>query len=162
LQVDLNLPDRLGASFVDSDGQKKIPVMLHRALFGSLERFAGILIENFGGRLPFWLAPLQVVVAPIVSDVDDYAKSVVAALRKAGLRAEADLRNEKINYKIREHSLTKVPVILVVGKREMEQGAVSMRRLGEGEPKGLDMPLAEAVALLKRDGRTPLEIQADA
>ena len=162
LQVDLNLPDRLGASFVDSDGQKKIPVMLHRALFGSLERFAGILIENFGGRLPFWLAPLQVVVAPIVSDVDDYAKSVVAALRKAGLRAEADLRNEKINYKIREHSLTKVPVILVVGKREMEQGAVSMRRLGEGEPKGLDMPLAEAVTLLKRDGRTPLEIQADA
>ena len=125
------LPERLDAEYVGEDGARHRPVMLHRAILGTFERFIGILIENYAGRFPLWLAPRQVVVAPIVSEADDYAEEVVAALRAAGLRAEADLRNEKINYKVREHSLAKVPVILAVGHREVEDRTVSLRRLGE-------------------------------
>ena len=130
LQVDMNLPERFDASYVGEDGEKHRPVMLHRALFGSLERFTGILIEHYAGKLPFWLAPLQVVVATITSDADDYAKTVAARLRAAGLKVETDLRNEKINYKVREHSHAKVPAMAVVGKREAEEGTVALRRLG--------------------------------
>src|SRR5690606_27165993 len=126
LQVDLNLPGRLGATYVGEDGQKHVPVMLHRALFGSLERFTGILIEHYAGRFPLWLAPEQVVVATITSKADDYAYDVLKTLRAAGLRAEVDIRNEKINYKVREHSLAKTPVMLVVGEREAEKRTVSM------------------------------------
>jgi threonyl-tRNA synthetase len=129
-QVDFNLPSRLGAFYIDADSEKKTPVMIHRAMFGSLERFTGILIENFAGHLPLWLSPLQVVVSTIVSDADAYAREALALLKAAGLRAETDLRNEKINYKVREHSLAKVPVMLVVGKREAEECTVSVRRLG--------------------------------
>ena len=130
LQVDMNLPERFDASYVGEDGEKHRPVMLHRALFGSLERFTGILIEHYAGKLPFWLAPLQVVVATITSDADDYAKTVAAKLKAAGLKVETDLRNEKINYKVREHSHAKVPAMAVVGKREAEEGTVALRRLG--------------------------------
>ena len=130
-QVDPNLPERLGAAYVGEDGAKHRPYMLHRACLGSFERFIGILIENSAGKLPFWLAPRQVVVASIISDADDYVLEVVAALKAAGVRAEADLRNEKINYKVREHSVGKVPVILAVGAREVEERTVTLRRLGE-------------------------------
>ena len=130
LQVDLNLPGRLGATYIGEDGQKKTPVMLHRALFGSLERFAGILIEHYAGHLPFWLSPLQIVVATITSDSDDYADDILNRLRNKGLRVEKDIRNEKIGYKIREHSSAKIPVILVIGKKEAENNTVSVRRLG--------------------------------
>jgi threonyl-tRNA synthetase len=130
IQVDLNMPMRLGAFYIGPDGEKTVPVMIHRAMFGSLERFTGILIEHQAGHLPLWLSPVQVMVAPIVSDADAYATKVLEALKRAGLRAEADLRNEKINYKVREHSLAKVPVMFVVGKREAEEGTVSVRRLG--------------------------------
>ncbi len=130
-QVDFVLPERLDANYIAEDGAKHRPVMLHRATLGSFERFIGILIENSAGRLPFWLAPRQVVVASIVSDADDYVHEVVAALRKAGVRAEADIRNEKINYKVREHSVGKVPVILACGQREVDERTVSLRRLGE-------------------------------
>ncbi len=129
-QVDFNLPERFGAFYVDKDGQKKTPVMVHRAICGSMERFTGILIEHFAGHFPLWLAPTQVVVATITSDADDYAREVVAKLRAAGLRAELDLRNEKINLKVREHSLAKVPVLLVAGKKEAAESTVSIRRLG--------------------------------
>ena len=131
LQVDLNLPERLGATYVAEDGQKKIPVMLHRALFGSLERFTGILIEHYSGHLPLWLSPKQIVVATITSDTDDYAKEVRKKLLYAGLRVDLDLRNEKIGYKIREHSNAKIPIILAVGKKEEENKTVSIRRLGK-------------------------------
>jgi threonyl-tRNA synthetase len=131
LQVDFNLPERFNTTYVAASGEKLAPVMLHRALFGSLERFTGILIENHAGRLPFWLAPRQVVVASIVSDADDYVHQVVETLKARGIRAEADIRNEKINYKVREHSLAKVPVILACGMKEVEEGTVSIRRLGE-------------------------------
>ena len=131
LQVDSNLPDRLDASYIGADGEKHRPVMLHRATLGSFERFIGILIEEHAGKLPFWLAPRQVVVASIISDADDYVHEVVAALKAAGVRAEADIRNEKINYKVREHSLGKVPIILACGAREVEERTVSVRRLGE-------------------------------
>ncbi len=131
LQVDTNLPERLDASYVGQDGARHRPVMLHRAVLGSFERFIGILIENFAGRLPLWLAPRQVVVATIVSEADAYATEVAAALTAAGLRTDADLRNEKINYKVREHSLAKVPVILAIGAREVAERTVSVRRLGE-------------------------------
>jgi len=131
LQVDYNLPERFGSTYVTQSGEKQAPVMLHRALFGSLERFTGILIENWEGKLPFWLAPRQVVVASITSDADDYVNEVVKTLKAAGVQAEADIRNEKINYKVREHSLGKVPVILAVGHREVEERTVSVRRLGE-------------------------------
>src|SRR6187397_3269114 len=130
IQVDLNMPMRLGAFYIGPDGEKTVPVMIHRAMFGSLERFTGILVEHYAGHLPLWLAPVQAMVATIVSDADAYAGDVLEALRKAGLRAEADLRNEKINYKVREHSLAKVPVLLVVGKREAEEKTVSVRRMG--------------------------------
>ena len=145
-QVDFNLPARFGAFFVDSDGEKKTPVMIHRAMFGSLERFTGILLENTAGHLPLWLAPVQAVVATIVSDADQYAHEAARALRKAGLRVETDLRNEKINYKVREHSLRKSPVMLVVGKREAEERKVSIRRLGSD--KSTVMTLDEAIATL--------------
>ena len=130
-QVDAQLPGRLGAEYVGEDGMKHMPYMLHRAVLGSFERFIGILIENYAGKLPFWLAPRQVVVASIVSDADDYVRELVAALQKAGVRAEADTRNEKINYKVREHSLGKVPVILAIGMKEVEERTASVRRLGE-------------------------------
>ncbi len=152
LQVDLNLPGRLGASFIDADSNRQIPVMLHRALFGSLERFTGILIEHYAGKLPLWLAPVQAVIAPIVSDADGYAAEVAALLRAAGVRVETDLRNEKINYKIREHSLAKVPVIVVVGKREAENRQVTLRRLGEEKQKTLG--LQEAITLLEAEAKT--------
>jgi len=130
LQVDLNLPGRLGASFVDKDGTKKVPVMLHRALFGSLERFIGILIENYEGKLPFWLSPAQVVVCPISEENNEYVKKLFEDLFKEGIKCEVDLRNQKINYKIREHSLAKVPYILVCGKKEEDNKTVTIRKLG--------------------------------
>ena len=130
LQVDLNLPSRLGATFVDKDGTKKVPVMLHRALFGSLERFIGILIENYAGKLPFWLSPTQAVVCPIAEENNDYVKKLFEDLFKEGIQCEMDLRNQKINYKIREHSLAKVPIIIVCGKKEIADNTVTVRRLG--------------------------------
>jgi threonyl-tRNA synthetase len=130
LQVDLNLPNRLGATFVDKDGTKKVPVMLHRALFGSLERFIGILIENYAGKLPFWLSPTQAVVCPIAEENNDYVKKLFEDLFKEGIKCEVDLRNQKINYKIREHSLAKVPMIIVCGKKEVADNTVTVRRLG--------------------------------
>lgn len=145
-QVDFVLPERLDATYIGEDGAKHRPVMLHRALLGSFERFIGILIEEHAGKLPFWLAPRQVVVATIVSDADDYALEVVAALKAAGVRAEADLRNEKINFKVREHSVGKVPVILALGAREVAERTVTARRLGEN--KTSVTPLAEIVAEL--------------
>jgi threonyl-tRNA synthetase len=152
-QVDFNLPQRFGAFYVDKDGEKKTPVMVHRAICGSMERFLGILLENYAGALPLWLAPVQVVVATIVSDADRYALDLVNRLKAAGLRAEADLRNEKINYKVREHSLAKVPVILVTGKREMEEGSVNMRRFGSQEQKSLRFE--DALKGLKEDATPP-------
>ncbi|THD84623.1 threonine--tRNA ligase [Aliigemmobacter aestuarii] len=148
LQVDFVLPERLDANFVAEDGMKHRPVMLHRATLGSFERFIGILIESHAGKLPFWLAPRQVVVASIVSDADPFVAEVVSALTAAGVRAEADTRNEKINYKVREHSVGKVPVILAVGMKEVEERTVSVRRLGETrtETKSLDQIVAELTA----------------
>lgn len=154
LQVDFVLPERLDAAYVAEDGSKKRPVMLHRAILGSFERFIGILIENFSGRFPLWLAPVQVVVTTIVSDADDYAREVQAALRAAGLRAELDLRNEKINYKVREHSVAKVPVLLVVGKREAENRAVAIRRLGGSDQE--IVALDQAVATLAKESAPPV------
>ncbi len=152
-QVDFNLAGRLGAFYIDEHSNKKTPVMIHRAMFGSLERFTGILIENFAGHFPLWLSPLQVMVCTIVSDADAYALQVVEALKAAGLRVDVDLRNEKINYKVREHSLTKIPVMLVVGKREAEERKVSMRRLGSQDQTV--MTLDEAVASLKDEAVPP-------
>jgi threonyl-tRNA synthetase len=137
LQVDFNLPNRLGAAYIGEDGEKHTPVLLHRAIFGSLERFIGILLEHFAGKLPLWLAPTQVIVATITSDADDYAGEVVDTLAAAGVRAEADTRNEKINYKVREHTLAKAPIIIALGKREVEQRSVSIRRLGQKEQQSL-------------------------
>jgi threonyl-tRNA synthetase len=130
LQVDLNLPKRLGATFIDKDGTKKVPVMLHRALFGSLERFIGILIENYAGKLPFWLSPTQAVVCPIAEENNNYVNKLFEDLFKEGIKCEVDLRNQKINYKIREHSLAKVPIIIVCGKKEVADNTVTIRRLG--------------------------------
>jgi threonyl-tRNA synthetase len=152
-QVDFNLPARFGAFYIGSDSEKKQPVMVHRAICGSMERFLGILIENYAGHFPLWFAPLQVVVATITSDADDYATSVVKRLRQGGLSAEADLRNEKINYKVREHSLAKVPVILVCGKREAEENTVNIRRLGSRDQQSL--LLDEAVASLAEEAVPP-------
>jgi threonyl-tRNA synthetase len=157
-QVDFNLPGRFGAFYIDRDGEKRTPVMIHRALFGSLERFTGILLESTAGHLPLWLAPVQVMVCTIVSDADAYAGEVLAALRKTGLRAEADLRNEKINYKVREHSLAKVPVLLVVGKREAEERTVSLRRLGSDRQEV--MPLSTAFERLA-DEAVPPDLKRD-
>jgi threonyl-tRNA synthetase len=153
LQVDFVLPERLDASYVAEDGSRKRPVMLHRAILGSFERFLGILIENFAGRFPLWLAPTQVVVATIVSDADDFARDVLEALKVAGIRAELDLRNEKINYKVREHSVAKVPVMLVVGKREAENRQVAMRRLGSQNQE--IVALDQAVATLASEAAPP-------
>ena len=158
VQVDLNLPGRLGAFYIDEHSNKVTPVMLHRAMFGSMERFTGILIEHYAGHLPLWLSPLQAVVATITLDADDYAREVIAAARKAGLRVDGDLRNEKINYKVREHSLAKVPALLVVGKKEAAERLVSIRRLGsEGQQV---MPLDEALKALATEAVPPDERRA--
>ncbi len=153
IQSDRMLPDRLDASYIAEDGEKHRPVMLHRAIFGSYERFIGILIEHFAGRLPVWLAPVQAVVATIVSDADPYAAEVANRLTAAGIRTETDLRNEKINYKVREHSLQKVPHLVVVGKREAEEGTVAIRTLGEERQKFVS--LDEAVAMLRAEATPP-------
>ncbi|MBK9011991.1 threonine--tRNA ligase [Novosphingobium sp.] len=153
IQSDRVLPERLDAHYIGEDGSKHRPVMLHRAILGTFERFIGILIEHFAGRLPVWLAPVQAVVATIVSDADGYAEQVAEQLKAAGIRVETDLRNEKINYKVREHSLQKVPHLLVVGKREAEEGTVALRTLGAEHQKV--MPLAEAIALLKAEATPP-------
>jgi len=155
LQVDLNLPGRLGATYIGEDGDKKIPVMLHRALFGSLERFTGILIEHYAGHLPFWLSPLQAVVATITSDTDEYAYEVQKALVSKGIRAEIDTRNEKIGYKIREHSNSKVPAIIAVGKKEAQDKTVSVRRIGSSETK--TFKLDDIVTSLSKEAKSPIE-----
>ncbi len=152
-QCDFNLPQRLEAEYVGEDGHKHMPVMLHRAVLGSFERFIGILIENYAGKMPLWLAPRQVVVASIVSGADDYVHEVVAALRAAGLRAEADTRNEKINYKVREHSVGKVPVIMAIGMKEVEERSVSIRRLDKQGSES--QPLAAALAALTAEAMPP-------
>jgi len=153
LQVDYNLPERFGSTFVNASGEKSAPIMLHRALFGSLERFIGILIENFAGKLPFWLAPRQVVVASIVTDANKYCNEIVDALKVAGIKAESDLRNEKISYKVREHSLAKVPIILAVGNREVDERTVTIRKLGEKHTKtvGVDQVIID----LQKEGVAP-------
>jgi threonyl-tRNA synthetase len=153
LQLDYVLPERLDAEYVAEDGSKQRPVMLHRAICGSVERFLGVMIENYAGAFPLWLAPVQVTVATITSDADDFARQAAAALKAAGLRVELDLRNEKINLKVREHSLAKVPVIAVVGRREAELGQVALRRLGSDGQQILG--LEEAVNLLALDGSPP-------
>ncbi len=153
IQLDYVLPDRLEAEYVGEDGQKHRPVMLHRAILGSLERFIGILIENCAGAFPMWLAPVQVVIATITQDADAYAKTVAGEMREAGLRVELDLRNEKVGYKIREHSLTKTPVIAVVGRKEADEGSVALRRFG-GETQNV-LPLADALSALIRDATPP-------
>jgi len=145
-QADFNLPDRLDAEFIGEDGQKHTPVMIHRAVLGSFERFIGVLIENYSGKLPFWLAPVQVAVATIVSDVDDYAAEVINLLENAGIRCHSDFRNEKISYKVREHSAAKVPVIMALGKREKESSTVSIRRIGSDKTESMD--LSEALKVL--------------
>ena len=157
LQVDLNLPERLDASYIGEDGERHRPVMLHRALFGSFERFIGVLLEHYAGRFPLWLAPLQLVVATITSDADDYAAEVAQAARKAGLRVELDLRNEKIGYKVREHSVAKVPVMLVVGRNEVAGRQVAIRRLGAKDQEVL--ALDSAIDRLSLEAASPLEKQ---
>jgi threonyl-tRNA synthetase len=141
LQVDLNLPGRLDASFVDSDGTKKVPVMLHRALFGSLERFIGILIENYAGKFPFWIAPLQVVVIPISEEFDVYAKEVNEKINDVGMSSEVDLKNHNLNYKIREHSLSKIPLLLICGKKEVDSNSVTIRRLDTNKQENMELNL---------------------
>ena len=153
VQVDMNLPERFDISYIGEDGEKHRPVMLHRALFGSIERFLGILIENYAGRLPLWLSPEQVVVAPVVSEFDDYAKEVADKLRKAGLSAKTDLRNEKISYKVREHSTAKIPVIAVVGAKEKENGTVTVRRIGSDKQEVIK--LDEFIAALLKEAKMP-------
>lgn len=153
IQSDRVLPERLDASYIGEDGERHRPIMLHRAIFGSYERFIGILIEHYAGRFPVWLAPVQAVVATIVSDADGYAEEAAAKLAAAGIRVETDLRNEKINYKVREHSVAKVPVLLVVGKREAEEGKVAVRRLGSQAQE--IMTLDEAIAMLREDATPP-------
>ncbi len=155
LQVDLNLPGRLGATYIGEDGNKKIPVMLHRALFGSLERFTGILIEHYAGHLPFWLSPLQAVVATITSDTDEYANKVQKKLISKGIRSNIDTRNEKIGYKIREHSNVKVPAIIAVGKKEAQDKTVSVRRIGSSETK--TFKLEDIVTSLSEEAKSPIE-----
>lgn len=153
IQSDRVLPERLDASYIGEDGERHRPIMLHRAIFGSYERFIGILIEHYAGRFPVWLAPVQAVVATIVSDADGYAEDAAAKLAAAGIRVETDLRNEKINYKVREHSVAKVPVLLVVGKREAEEGKVAVRRLGSQAQE--IMTLDEAIAMLREEAAPP-------
>ncbi len=154
-QVDFNLPGRFGAFYIGADSEKKTPVMIHRAMFGSLERFTGILVEHYAGHLPLWLSPLQIVVATITQDADDYAREIAAAARKLGLKVDTDLRNEKINYKVREHSLAKVPVMLVVGRKEAAERGVSIRRLGSQAQQSLG--LDEALAALADEAKAPDE-----
>jgi threonyl-tRNA synthetase len=153
LQVDLNLPDRLSANFIAEDGQKYAPVMLHRALFGSIERFIGILIENYSGRLPLWLAPTQIVIATITSDTNTYAEEVFSMLREKNLRTEIDIRNEKIGYKIREHSTAKIPVLIIIGKQEAEQRKLSVRRLGSNDTANFD--LDTIITSLTKEAKSP-------
>ena len=155
LQVDLNLPKRLGATFVDKDGAKKTPVMLHRALFGSLERFIGILIENYAGKLPFWLSPLQAVVLPIAEEHNDYAKKIFEDLFKEGIKCEVDLRNQKINYKIREHSLSKTPLILICGKKEISDKSVTIRSLGSEKQEKIKF--TKAIEKIKMLNNLPIK-----
>ncbi len=152
-QLDYIVPQRLGATYIDETGAKQTPVMLHRAVFGTFERFIGLLLEQYAGKLPFWLAPQQIIVTTITSEADDYARSVTDAMKRAGLRAASDLRNEKINYKVREHSLTKVPVIVVVGAREAEEGKVSLRRLGSEKQEVLE--LGAALSMLASEATPP-------
>ena len=154
LQVDLNLPLRLGASYVAKDGSKKVPVMLHRALFGSLERFIGILIEHYAGKLPLWLAPLKAVVLPIASEFDNYAKNIFEQCNKAGINTEVDLKNQKINYKIREHSLAKVPLLLICGEKEVKSRSVTIRRLGSEKQETLD--LQNAIKKISQTNKFPI------
>ena len=141
-QADFNLPERLDAEYVGEDGKKHMPVMIHRAVLGSFERFIGVLIENYSGKLPFWLSPIQVIVATIISDVDDYAEEISNALEETGIRCDLDLRNEKISYKVREHSSKKVPIILVIGKNEKNDRTVSIRRIGSNDTEVLDFKIA--------------------
>jgi threonyl-tRNA synthetase len=159
LQLDYVLPERLGAEYVAEDGSKQRPVMLHRAILGSFERFIGIMIENYAGAFPLWLAPVQILVATITSDAESYAREVLSRLQAAGLRAEGDFRNEKINYKVREHSLAKTPVIAVVGRREAEDGRVALRRLGSDSQQIL--PLDDAVRILTTEALAPDQRGAD-
>ena len=153
LQVDFVLPERLDASYVAEDGQKHRPVMLHRAILGSFERFLGVLIEHYAGKFPLWMAPTQVVVATITGDADAYAQQVFEKLQEAGLRAQIDLRNEKISYKIREHSVGKVPYIFVVGKKEAESQKVAVRILGDTQQQFLD--LEDAMGMLAEAAKMP-------
>ena len=153
IQLDFVLPERLDASYIGEDSARHRPVMLHRAILGSMERFIGILIENYEGKFPLWLAPVQAVVTTITSDADPYAEEVLQAMRAAGLRAEIDLRNEKINYKVREHSVAKVPAIFVAGRREAEERTVSIRRLGSQQQETL--PLDQAIAALVAEATPP-------
>ena len=153
IQLDYVLPERLDASYVGEDGERHRPVMLHRAILGTFERFLGIMIEHHAGKMPLWLAPTQAVVATIVSDADEYALEVTEKLKAAGIRVESDLRNEKINYKVREHSVAKVPNLLVIGKKEAEEGTVALRQLGEKQQQVL--PLDEAVEMLKQAALAP-------
>ena len=139
MQVDLNLPERLGASYVEKDGSKKVPVMLHRALFGSLERFIGILIENYSGKLPFWISPLQTVVIPVSDEFDEYSKKVNKQLIDAGFSSEVDLKNHNLNYKIRDHSLSKVPILLICGKKEVDSNSVTIRRLDSNKQENIEL-----------------------
>jgi threonyl-tRNA synthetase len=139
LQVDLNLPGRLDASYVDKDGSKKVPVMLHRALFGSLERFIGILIENYAGKFPFWISPLQTMVIPISEEFNDYAVKVSKKIKDVGISSSVDLKNNNLNYKIRDHSLAKIPVLLICGKKEVDSNSVTIRRLDSNKQENMDI-----------------------
>ena len=141
MQVDLNLPGRLDASYVDKDGSKKVPVMLHRALFGSLERFIGILIENYAGKFPFWISPLQTAVIPISEDFEEYAIKVSKRIKEAGMSSIVDLKNHNLNYKIREHSLAKVPILLICGKKEVDSNSVTIRRLNSNKQENMELNL---------------------
>ena len=148
------MPERLDAGYIGADGEKHHPLMLHRAILGTFERFIGIMIEHYAGKLPLWLAPVQAVVATIVSDADGYALEVADKLGAAGIRVETDLRNEKINYKVREHSLAKVPLLLVVGKREAEEGTVAVRRLGSEDHQKM-MSLDDTIAMMQSEAVPP-------
>ena len=141
VQVDLNLPGRLDASYVDKDGTKKVPVMLHRAMFGSLERFIGILIENYAGKFPFWISPLQTVVIPISEDFENYAKEVSKKIKDAGISSIVDLKKHNLNYKIREHSLAKIPILLICGKKEVDSKSVTIRRLDSNKQENMKLDL---------------------
>jgi threonyl-tRNA synthetase len=152
-QIDFNLPERFGAFYISPTSEKTTPVMIHRAICGSLERFTGILLEHYAGLLPLWLAPLQIVVCTITQEADDYAMEIVARARKRGLRVEGDLRNEKISYKVREHSLAKVPALVVVGRKEAAERTVSIRRLGSSEQR--EANLADALAALVEEAIPP-------